>query len=94
MGLKMKKTFLLILAVLISASSTDGMAYTFVHIGDSYPTFCTKQFKGDRFCSINYDGNLLVISFFNLDYIATRLKSKRGRAELLRKLANAPCQVA
>ena len=31
---------------------------------------------------------------FNLDYISKRLKSKRGRAELLRKLAEAPCQVA
>ena len=31
---------------------------------------------------------------FNLDYISKRLKSKRGRAELLRKLADAPCQVA
>lgn len=31
---------------------------------------------------------------FNLDYISQRLKSKRGRAELLRKLADAPCQVA
>ena len=31
---------------------------------------------------------------FNLDYISKRLQSKRGRSELLRKLAQAPCQVA
>ncbi len=31
---------------------------------------------------------------FNLDYISQRMKTKRGRAELLRKLAEAPCQVA
>jgi hypothetical protein len=31
---------------------------------------------------------------FNLDYIRQRLETKRGRAELLRKLAEAPCQVA
>jgi len=31
---------------------------------------------------------------FNLDYISQRLESKRGRAELLRKLSQAPCQVA
>ena len=31
---------------------------------------------------------------FNLDYISKRLESKRGRAELLRKLAGAPCQIA
>ncbi len=31
---------------------------------------------------------------FNLDYISQRLQSKRGRAELLRTLAQAPCQVA
>ena len=31
---------------------------------------------------------------FNLEYISKRLESKRGRAELLRKLAEAPCQVA
>ena len=34
------------------------------------------------------------IQRFNLDYIAKRLKSKRGQAELLRKLADAPCQIA
>ncbi len=34
------------------------------------------------------------IQRFNLDYISKRLQSKRGRAELLRKLAKAPCQVA
>ena len=34
------------------------------------------------------------IQRFNLDYISSRLESKRGRAELLRKLAEAPCQVA
>ena len=31
---------------------------------------------------------------FNLDYIGQRLKSKRGQAELLRRLSEAPCQVA
>ena len=31
---------------------------------------------------------------FNLDYISQRIESKRGRAELLRKLSDAPCQVA
>jgi hypothetical protein len=31
---------------------------------------------------------------FNLDYISQRMETKRGRAELLRKLAEAPCQVA
>ena len=34
------------------------------------------------------------IQRFNLDYISKRLESKRGQAELLRKLAEAPCQVA
>lgn len=31
---------------------------------------------------------------FNLEYVAQRLKSKRGQTELLRKLSQAPCQVA
>ena len=31
---------------------------------------------------------------FNIEYIRQRLKSKRGQAELLRKLADAPCRVA
>jgi hypothetical protein len=31
---------------------------------------------------------------FNLDYIGQRMASKRGRRELLRKLSQAPCQVA
>ena len=34
------------------------------------------------------------IQRFNLDYISQRLQSKRGQAELLRMLADAPCQVA
>ena len=34
------------------------------------------------------------IQRFNLDYISKRLESKRGRAELVRKLAGAPCQIA
>lgn len=31
---------------------------------------------------------------FNLDYVSKRLQSKRGQAELLRRLSEAPCQVA
>ena len=34
------------------------------------------------------------IQRFNVDYISQRLQSKRGQAELLRKLSQAPCQVA
>jgi hypothetical protein len=34
------------------------------------------------------------IQRFNVDYISQRLRSKRGQAELLRKLSQAPCQVA
>lgn len=34
------------------------------------------------------------IQRFNLDYISKRLQSKRGQAELLQKLSEAPCQVA
>lgn len=60
------KNLVWLLFIAINASSADCLAYRFVDIGDSYPSFCAKQRNGNRICSSVYDNTIMVISFFRL----------------------------